>query len=157
MTSSSAITSSASSMSWCWIASTVRSSDETTRSKPSRARLSSEASSSRYSCLVASTSIGSAKLPGHVLLGAVVVRVREHLVGRPHFDDLAVEHEGGCVRHAASLLHVVSDDRDRHLLLELADQLLDPKRRHRVERGAGLVHQQDVGLHREGSRNAKTP
>jgi len=53
------------------------------------------------------------------------------------------------------LLHVVRDDNDSVAGLELVDQLLDALRRDRVERRGGLVHQQDLGLHRERARDAQ--
>ena len=40
-------------------------------------------------------------------------------------------------------------------LLELEDELLDLGRRDRVERRAGLVHQQDLGLDGEGAGDAE--
>src|SRR5947199_7016589 len=124
----------ASSMSWCWTASSVRSSVSTTMSSPARVRSSSVFSSSWNECLVELSAIVLAELAGHVLLGAVVVRVREDLLRRPDLHELAVQHERGPVRHARGLLHVVRDDRDRVALLELVDQLLDLERRDRVER-----------------------
>jgi hypothetical protein len=45
--------------------------------------------------------------------------------------------------------------RDRVVLLELDHQLLDAARRDRVERGAGLVHQQDVRLGGDGAGDAE--
>jgi hypothetical protein len=53
------------------------------------------------------------------------------------------------------LLHVVGDDHDRHVVTELADGLLDPGGRGRVERRAGLVHEQDVGVHGERAGDAQ--
>ena len=39
--------------------------------------------------------------------------------------------------------------------LQLADQLLDPQRRDRVERRAGLVHQQHLGIDGERTGDAE--
>jgi len=50
--------------------------------------------------------------------------------------------EGGPIRHALRLLHVVGDDRDCVPLLQFLHQLLDPMGRDWVERRARLVHQQ---------------
>ena len=50
--------------------------------------------------------------------------------------------EGGPIRHALRLLHVVGDDRDCVPLLQFLHQLLDPMGRDRIERRARLVHQQ---------------
>src|SRR3954462_11292578 len=85
-----------------------------------------------------------------VVLGLLVVGIREDLLGLAYLDQatglagaLDVE-ERGEVAGAAGLLHVVGDDDDRVVLLELEDELIDRQRRDRVERGRGLVHQQDL-------------
>ena len=49
----------------------------------------------------------------------------------------------------------MGDDDDRVLGLELLHQVLDAKRRHRVEGGAGLVHEDDVGLGGDGPGDAE--
>ena len=59
------------------------------------------------------------------------------------------------VGDARSLLHVVGDDHDRVALLELVDQLLDLQRRDRIERRAGLVHQDHLGLDRDRAGDAQ--
>ena len=69
--------------------------------------------------------------------------------------ELAAIEEAGVVRDARRLLHVVRDDDDRVVLLELEDQLLDLLRGDRVERGAGLVHQQHLGLVGQRARDAE--
>ena len=53
------------------------------------------------------------------------------------------------------LLHVVGHDHDRVLLDQLVHQVLDRERRDRVERRAGLVHQDDLGLDRDRARDAQ--
>ena len=142
MRSSSATTSWASSTSWCSTASSVRSSAELTRSRPSRALASSRSQ----------------------LLLVLGPRLRRH---QPNFPVTycSVRSSSGVVKSLSvgptstsspssmktvrvgdprRLLHVVGDDDDRHPLLQLADQLLDLQRRHRVQRRAGLVHQQHL-------------
>ena len=69
--------------------------------------------------------------------------------------ELAAIEESGEIGHARRLLHVVRDDHDRVVLLQLDDQLLDLLRRDRIERGAGLVHQQHLGLVAERPRDAE--
>ena len=64
--------------------------------------------------------------------------------------------EGGVIGAAAGLLHVVRDDDDGVLLLQLPDQLFHFGGGDGIERGAGLIHQDDLGLDREGARNAET-
>ena len=63
--------------------------------------------------------------------------------------------EGGHVGDARCLLHVVRDDHDRVLALELVHQILDPRRRDRVERRRRLVHQDHVRLDREAAGDAE--
>src|SRR3954470_4661560 len=144
MRSSSATTIAASSTSWCSSASSVRSSWRTTRSRPPSACSSIRCSSSAK-CWRVRSGI-SAELPGDVLLRALVARRREQGLGVGVLDELAEQQERGRVRHARGLLHVVRDDDDRVVLLELGDELLDLQRRDRIERRARLVHEDDLGL-----------
>ena len=53
------------------------------------------------------------------------------------------------------LLEVVRDDHDREALAQLADQLLDRRRRARVERRARLVEQQHLGPRGQRARDAQ--
>ena len=50
----------------------------------------------------------------------------------------------------------MGDDHDREALAQLVDQFLDLGRRDRVERGGGLVKQQDFGPHRNGARDTQS-
>ena len=70
----------------------------------------------------------SAEAAGDVFLGLLLRRVREDLRGRPELDDAALEEEGRVVAHARRLLHVVRDEHDRVVALELEDELLDLRR-----------------------------
>ena len=63
--------------------------------------------------------------------------------------------ERGAVGDARGLLHVVRDDDDREVALELLHEVLDARGRDRVERRARLVHQHDVGLDRERTGDAQ--
>src|SRR5207244_13389515 len=92
----------------------------------------------------------SAEAAGDIGLRALVARRREDRFRRAELDQLAQVHEGGEVRDARRLLHVVGDDDDRILLLQLVDQLLDLGGRDRIERRARLVEQNHFGLHRHG-------
>src|SRR5699024_5724679 len=104
---------------------------------------------------------GSAEAAGDVVLGFLRVRVLEDLLGRADLDELArltgrlQREERGLIGHTRGLLHVVGHDDDRELLLELVDQVLDGQGRNRVEGGAGLVHEQDLGLDRDGAGDAQ--
>ena len=71
------------------------------------------------------------------------------------FDQLAEVEEGGPLRHARGLLHVVGDDRDRVAAAKLVDQLLDLGGGDRIERRAGLVHQDDFGIDRDRAGDAQ--
>src|SRR3954451_9751682 len=163
MRSSSATTSWASSTSWCSTASRVRPKAMLTRSSPPSALASRLASSSRYSARATSGIVYpfSAEATADVVLGLFLVRVGEDPLGRPHLHQvpglagLVEVEEGGDVAGPRRLLHVVSDDDDRVAALQLADQVLDRQRRHRIERRAGLVHQQDVGLDRDRAGDAE--
>ena len=64
-------------------------------------------------------------------------------------------HKGGEVRGTRRLLHVVGDDQDRDLLLELGDQFLDGRGGDRVERRGRFVEQQDFGIGGERARDAQ--
>ena len=89
------------------------------------------------------------------VLGLLLGRPAEDLLGRPLLDDVAHEQEGDPVGDAPGLGEVVRDDDERQLRAELEDQLLDPGRRVRVERRARLVHQHHVGSDREHARDAE--
>src|SRR5436853_7398911 len=85
-----------------------------------------------------------------VVLGPGVVGGVEQFAGGPELDDparvaLVGEEEGRVVGHPGRLLHVVGDDDDRDLGADLPDRLLDALGGGRVERRAGLVHEQDPG------------
>ena len=68
---------------------------------------------------------------------------------------MAQVHEGGRIRHARGLLHVVRHDHDRIILLEVKDEVFDFRGRDRIERRARLVHQEDLRLRRKGARDAE--
>src|ERR687896_2095364 len=162
MRSSSEMTMPASSTSWCWTVSSARSIAVTTMSRPPSACSSSLASSSWKWVRVVSDTL--ADLAGDVCLRARVGRVREDLVGVVELDDAPAaviivvqlhREEGRLVGHARRLLHVVRDDHDRVLALQVHHEVLDLPGGDRVERRAGLVHQDHVGLDREATRDAE--
>src|SRR4051794_39927567 len=124
------MTSAASSMSCCSTASIVRSSACRAISRPPRAWASSSASCSWNACR-ASSATALPETTADVVLGLLVLRVREDLLGLVDLDEpagpargLDVE-ERRVVARPAGLLHVVSHGHDRVVLLELVDQLLD--------------------------------
>src|SRR6266550_1780869 len=76
----------------------------------------------------------SAEAAGDVILGFLAFGLDENLVGGTEFDQLAQVHVSGKVRNPRRLLHIVGDDGDRVVGLELADQLLDLCGRDRIQR-----------------------
>ena len=64
--------------------------------------------------------------------------------------------EGGALRYARGLLHVVGDDDDAVTAAQFVDQFLDLGGGDRVQRRAGLVHQDDFGFDRDGTADAQT-
>ena len=103
----------------------------------------------------------SAEAARDVVLSGLFRRVGEDLGGVVILNQLArlsdsreVEKRGP-VGYPSGLLHVVGDDDDRVAALEFADQVLDRQGGDRVERGAGLVHQQDRRLDGDGPGDAQ--
>src|SRR5580765_1394110 len=101
------------------------------------------------------SSWASAEPAGDIGLRALVAGGGEDLFGDAELDQLAGIHEGGEVRNAGRLLHIVGHDHDRVVLLQLVHQLLDLGGRDRVERRARLVEKDDLRLHRHGAGDAK--
>src|SRR5688500_18494021 len=113
-------------------------------------------SSSSVNCWRRVTMPTSTEPPRHVVLGALVGRVGEDLLGAVVLDEdprtgvarlvhLGGE-EGATVRYPSGLLHVVGDDDDGVLLLELGHEILDAAGRDRIERRARFVHEDDLGI-----------
>src|SRR6202165_2904613 len=94
-----------------------------------------------------------AEAAGDVGLCPRVLRLVEEVGCRRELDELAVapvgvhQHEGGEVRDARGLLHVVGDDDDRVVLHQLGHQVLDLQRGDRVEGRTWLVHEDDLRAH----------
>src|SRR5687768_15586424 len=84
-----------------------------------------------------------------------MARIREDVVRVAYLDELAEVEVRRALGDARGLLHRVRDDRDRVVLLELIDQVLDARRRNRVERRARLVHEDDVGIDGDRARDTK--
>src|ERR1700723_3719745 len=74
----------------------------------------------------------SAEPAGDVVLGASIARRGENLVGFVEFDQLPEIHEGGLVRDARGLLHIVGDDGDGIVFRQFLDQFLDLGGRNRI-------------------------
>jgi hypothetical protein len=76
-------------------------------------------------------------------------------VGLADLDQLTQVEIGSPLRHACCLLHGMRHDDDRVAGAQLIDQILDARRRNRVERRARLVHQNHFRLDRDGARDAQ--
>src|SRR5215212_7374704 len=105
---------------------------------------------------IANCEFYSPKSAGNVILSQLFTRGREHLLSRVYFDQLAEEEEGRSVGNARRLLHVVRDDHDRVLLLQIEDQLFDLRGGDRIECRSRLVHQQYLRTNRECPGNTQT-
>src|SRR5262245_41567144 len=81
-------------------------------------------------------------------------RGREELLGRAVLDERSEVQEGHEVRDPPRLGDVVGHENHRVVAAEARDRLLEGQRRRRVERRRGLVHQDDLGRHREGPGDA---
>src|SRR2546421_347031 len=101
-------------------------------------------SRSRSYCFEACSLIAMslAEPSGDVVLGLLLLRLDEQLVGDAELDQLAKIHVGGEVRHARRLLHIVRHDEDGDALLKIVDQLLDRGGGDGVERRGGFIKQQ---------------
>ena len=88
--------------------------------------------------------------PDHQPHRAVV----RHVGHRRDLDDAAVAQHRHAVRHAVDLLHAVAHEHHRHAAgAQLGHNLEQPVDLARGQRGGGLVHDQDTGLHRQRARH----
>src|SRR5215468_10818644 len=90
--------------------------------------------------------LASAELPGDIVLGQLLLWVLEHLLRRPHLDEVAGAPTPG---------HLHGDDGDGVLLLELHHQLLDAAGGDGIEGRARLVHEEHRRLSGDGARDAQ--
>src|SRR5437016_4447885 len=98
---------------------------------------------------------GSTKPAGDVVFGVLLLWAREDALGFVELDQLSEIHERGIIGAACRLLHVVSDDRNAVVGLQLRDQLLDPLGRDRVQRRGRLVEQKDLRPDRNRTGDAQ--
>src|SRR5689334_22589001 len=97
----------------------------------------------------------SAEATGDVVLGLLLLRLDENFVGDSEFHHFPEIHVGRVVRNARGLLHVVRDDYDGVVGLQLVHELLDPPRGNRIECRRRLVEEEDRRLDRNAARNAQ--
>ena len=138
---------------------------EPARGDEHRAEQHERADRRRRSRVRSSPPPGSSSEPaGDIALGPRIARVREDHVGPVVLDepaapvpvdDLGGEEAGavGDARAACCMLWVTITI--VYSTLQLGHEVLDARGRDRVERGAGLVHEDHVGLHRDRARDAE--
>jgi hypothetical protein len=108
--------------------------------------------------LRAEVALGAGREAGHrgqQRSGVVGLGMVQHLLSRPLLDQAAVLHHGDAVGNLGHHAEVMGDEDHPHALLALqfADQRQDLRLRGDVQRGGGLVGDQDVGLQRKRHRD----
>ena len=98
---------------------------------------------------------GSAETARDVGFRFLFPGIGEDLGRLPVFDEAAHVHEGGVVRDAGGLLHVVGDDDDGEVFFQVFHQVFDFQRSDGVQGGTGFVHQQDLRTVGNGARDAQ--
>src|SRR3972149_6654220 len=86
---------------------------------------------------------------------ALVARTDEEILRTAMLDEVAEQHKDALVGHAPGLRHVVGYDHDRVGAGKIAHQVLDLLSRTRIERRAGLIHQDDGRLERQQPGDAQ--
>src|SRR5262245_44304815 len=76
---------------------------------------------------------------GNVILGLLLARGSKQLLGDSELHQPTQQEEPGRLRHTRRLLHVVCDNGDRTVLLQVAHEFLDLCGSDRIERRAGLI------------------
>src|ERR671922_919146 len=89
------------------------------------------------------------------ITGKIEMGTREYFLRGSPFDDFAVEHEDHTIGDAPGLSQVVSHNDDRIAWLEPEDQFFDLLSCCRIERRAGLIHENDLRLVGESARETE--
>src|ERR1700761_402947 len=97
----------------------------------------------------------STETAGNIVFGLFLARLGEDLFSTIELDQLTKVHEGGQIRTACRLLHVMRDDDDRVLVLQFFDQLFDTAGGDRVQCRGRLVEQEDLRPERDTARDAQ--
>src|SRR6267142_1330541 len=97
----------------------------------------------------------SAEPAGDVILRLLLFRLDEDLVGHAELHHFSEIHVRRIVRDARGLLHVVRDDYNRIVVLQLVHEFLDAARGDRIERRGRLVQEQHLRLDRDTTRDAQ--
>src|ERR1700761_9845439 len=99
--------------------------------------------------------LDSAEAAGHIILCFFDGGILENSSCIVELDQLAHEEKAGVVGDTRGLLHVVRHDDDGGYTLELEEQLLDLQRGDGIERRAGLIEQQNLGLNSKSASDAE--
>src|SRR5574343_954496 len=83
----------------------------------------------------------SAETAGNVVFGFLALGLEEDFFGLAKLHQLAQVHVSRVITAARSLLHVVRDDQNGHLVLDFGDQLFNGACGNRVQRRGGFVEQ----------------
>src|SRR6266853_4831774 len=91
---------------------------------------------------------------GDVVLRLFLLRLDENLVGHAEFHHFSQIHIRRRVGNARRLLHVVRDDHDRIVVLQLVHEFLDASGGNRVESRGRLVQEQHLVFDGDSARDA---
>src|SRR5688572_361355 len=81
------------------------------------------------------------KTSGYVVFRLFLRGIGKNFAGEIVLDQFSQVEEGRIIRDARGLLHIMRDDHNREILLQVENQFLDLGRGNRVERGRGFIHQ----------------
>src|SRR5215469_78166 len=98
----------------------------------------------------------SAEPSGDVIFGPLITRVCKYLVSRIKLDKFSVQKETSALSDARRLLHVVGDDDDGVLGLQLKDKVFDLRGGYGIKGRCGLVHEQDFGIDSKSASDAES-
>ena len=90
-----------------------------------------------------------------IVPGPSVLRFGKKMPGTAPLNHLARQKKGGIIRHPCRLLHIVGDDNDGISFFQLQKQFFYFKRRDRIQRRRGLIHQQHFRFHRQRAGDAQ--
>src|SRR6185503_10063940 len=79
----------------------------------------------------------------HIIFGLFLGRVGEDLVGGIELDEFAQVKESGVIGDARRLLHIMGDDDDGELLLQVENQVLDASGGEGIQGGSRFIHEND--------------
>src|SRR4030095_9477755 len=99
----------------------------------------------------------STETAGHIVFRLLFRRVGENLRRGVVLDEFAQVEEGGIIRNAGGLLHIVGHNDDGEFPLQVENQVFHFGRGEGVQRRGRLIHQNDFGLDRDGAGDEHGP